>query len=192
MILGVGGLNKKALFLLVYLMTMAFISASGNAQNTAMGVKIGEKAPDFTLQDLRTGKYVRLYDLVGKKVIMLNFWAPFCDICKKEMPGLVQAYNRYREKGFELLSIVIYSGDLKDVRDIMEAEKLNYPVLYDKDFYVAMRLYRLAGPIPVKVIIDHRGIVRYTHVGDHPPQGNEVPFVLESLIAEMKGRLQKD
>jgi cytochrome c biogenesis protein CcmG/thiol:disulfide interchange protein DsbE len=185
-------MNKKALQLLVYLMTMAFISSSGQAQNTAMGVKIGEKAPDFTLQDLRTGEHVRLYDLVGKKIIMLDFWAPFCDICRKEMPGLVQEYNRYRERGFELLSIVVYSGDLKDVRDIMEAEKLNYPVLYDKDFYVAMRLYRLAGPIPVKVIIDHRGIVRYAHVGDHSPHGNEVPLVLESLIAEMKGRPQKD
>ena len=69
----------------------------------------------------------------------------------------------------------------------MEAEKLNYPVLYDKDFYVAMRLYRLAGPIPVKVIIDHRGIVRYARAGNHQPHGNDVPFVLESLIAEMKG-----
>ncbi|NIS75176.1 MAG: redoxin domain-containing protein, partial [Deltaproteobacteria bacterium] len=51
------------------------------------------KAPDFTLTDLQTGEEVRLYDLIGEKVIMLEFWAPWCDICKREMPELVREYN---------------------------------------------------------------------------------------------------
>nr|NIO17415.1 redoxin domain-containing protein [Deltaproteobacteria bacterium]NIS78138.1 redoxin domain-containing protein [Deltaproteobacteria bacterium] len=101
-------------------------------------------------------------------------------------------YNEFRDKGFELLSIVLQSGDLKDVRDIMEEKKLNYPVLHDKDFSVATKIYRLAGPIPLKVIIDHNGIVRYAHVGDYPPNENEVPYVLEDLLAEMRAQAPGD
>lgn len=172
--------------LLSLIFSVVILSCPLWAQDTAMGVKIGEKAPDFTLLDLQTGNQVSLSDLVGKKVVMLEFWAPWCDICLREMPELVREYNEFKGKGFEILSIVLHSGDSKEVRVIMEEKKLNYPVLLDKDFHVATKLYRLAGPIPLKVIIDHKGIVRYAHVGDYPPGENEVPFVLEDLLGEMK------
>ncbi len=183
---------RKSTCLLVLILFASVFSSGLFAQDTAMGVKIGEKAPDFTLTDLQTGEEVRLYDLVGEKVIMLEFWAPWCDICKREMPELVREYGEFKDKGFELLSIVLHAGDMKDVRDIMEEKKLNYPVLHDKDFSVATKLYRLAGPIPLKVIIDHNGIVRYAHVGDYPPNENEVPFVLEDLLAEMRAQAPGD
>jgi len=50
---------------------------------------------------------------------------------------------------------------------------------------VATKLYGLAGPIPLKIVIDHKGIIRYTHVGDYPPGEDELPFVLEDLVKEM-------
>jgi peroxiredoxin len=178
-------MKKNPFYLLIVLLMVLAISTSGHAQDTAMGIKIGEKAPDFTLKDIQTGENVKLYDLIGNKVIMLEFWAPWCNICIREMPELVHVYNENKVKGFELLSIVLHSGDLKEVRDIMEDKKLNYPVLLDDKFVVATKIYRLAGPIPLKVIIDHNGIVRYAHVGDYPPNENEVPYVLEDLIAEM-------
>jgi len=162
-----------------------FSHVSVSAQDTAMGIKIGEKAPDFKLLDLQTKKEVSLSDYIGKKVVMLEFWAPWCDICKREMPELIRVYEEYKDKGFELLSIVLHSGELKEVYDLIEKKGINYPVLLDKDFYVATKLYRLAGPIPLKVVIDYKGIVRYAHVGDYPPGENEIPFVLDDLIAEM-------
>ena len=57
--------------------------------------------------------------------------------------------------------------------------------LLDADLKVATKSYGLAGPIPLKVVIDHNGIVRYSHVGDYPPGEDELPFVLEDLIGEM-------
>lgn len=157
------------------------------ASDTAMRLKIGDKAPDFKLKDVVTGKTVTLSEFTGKKVVMLEFWATWCDICKREMPSLVKLQNEWRPKGFEILSVVLPPE--KGVKEIAREKKLNYAVLMDADLTVATKLYGLAGPIPLKVVIDHKGAIRYTHVGDYPPGENELPFVLEDLVKEMgKGK----
>lgn len=160
-----------------------------HAQDTAMRMKIGDKAPDFRLKDVMTGKEVRLHDFIGKKVVMLEFWATWCDICKREMPNLVKLHSAWKGKGFELLSIVLPSGNVDDIRAIAREKKLPYAVLLDSDLSVATKSFGLAGPIPLKVVIDHKGIIRYAHVGDYPPGEDEIPFVLEDLIKAMgKGK----
>lgn len=159
------------------------------AQDTAMRIKIGEKAPEFKLKDVMTGKPVSLADFGGKKVVMLEFWATWCDICKREMPNLVKLQSAWREKGFEILSIVLPSGNVEEIRKIVREKKLNYPALLDADLSVATKSYGLAGPIPLKVVIDGKGVVRYSHVGDYPPGEDELPFVIEDLVKELgKGK----
>ncbi len=173
---------------LVLALAIAGMAANGAsyAQDTAMRIKVGEKAPDFRLKDVMTGKTVGLSDYTGKKVVMLEFWATWCDICIREMPNLVKLYKAWGPKGFELLSIVLPSGNVEQVRKIVREKSLNYPALLDADLSVATKAYGLAGPIPLKVVIDHKGIVRYSHVGDYPPGEDELPFVLEDLVKEME------
>ncbi len=179
------GIGKPLAILLVALMGVAAAAGGAFSQDTAMRVKIGEKAPEFKLKDVMTGKAVALSDFAGKRVVMLEFWAVWCDICKREMPNLVKLHGAWKPKGFELLSIVLPSGNMEDIRKIAREKKLTYPVLLDADLSVATKAYGLAGPIPLKVVIDHKGIVRYSHVGDYPPGEDELPFVIEDLIKEM-------
>ena len=170
-------------FLVVPNITFCFQGVS-EAQSTAMKVKIGQKAPDFTLKTL-DGEDVTLSSYLGKKVVMLEFWATWCNICKKEIPTLVKDYNKYKDKGFELLAIALETGDAAQVRKMAEEKGMTYPVLIDSDLKVATKIYGLAGPIPLKVIIGVDGIVKYAHVGDYPPGENEVPFVLDDLVLEV-------
>ena len=176
---------KSGLVLLVALLCLAAAVPSA-AQDTAMRVKIGEKAPGFKLKDVMTGKSVSLADFQGKKIVMLEFWATWCDICKREMPNLVTLQGSWRDKGFEILSVVLPSGNVDDIRKIAREKKLNYAVLLDADLSVATKAYGLAGPIPLKVVIDYKGVVRYSHVGDYPPGEDELPFVIEDLVKEMR------
>jgi thiol-disulfide isomerase/thioredoxin len=76
--------------------TLCFQGVS-EAQSTAMKIKIGQKAPDITLKTI-DGYEITLSDNFGKKVVMLEFWATWCDICKKEIPHLLKTYNRFRER----------------------------------------------------------------------------------------------
>ncbi len=168
---------------------LVIVAAGGpaRAQDTAMRLKIGDKAPTFTLEDFETGKPVSLSDFLGHKVIMLEFWATWCDICKSEMPRLEQEYRQYKDKGYRLLGITLSRGDKKDrekIKALRDKYQLTYPMLMDTEFEVATKIYGLSGPIPLKVIIDCQGIIRYTHVGDYADGISEVPFVLDELLQD--------
>ena len=183
------GQGKGLLTVLFVCAVVAWAGDSHAAADTAMRLKIGDKAPDFKLKDVMTGKTVTLSEFTGKKVVMLEFWATWCDICVREMPNLVKLHTAWKPKGFELLSIVLPSGNVNAIKKIVNEKKLTYPALLDADLAVATKLYGLAGPIPLKVVIDHKGIIRYSHVGDYPPGEDELPFVLEDLVKEMgKGK----
>ncbi|GAB6064006.1 peroxiredoxin family protein [Deferrisoma palaeochoriense] len=161
--------------------------AGAAAQDTAMRLQIGDKAPSFTLEDFETGKPVSLDQFLGHKVIMLEFWATWCDICKAEMPRLEQEYRQYKDKGYQLLGITLSRGDKKDrekIQALREKYQLTYPMLMDTEFEVATKIYGLSGPIPLKVIIDCQGVIRYTHVGDYADGISEVPFVLDELLTD--------
>ncbi len=179
----------KVWLLLLVVGVIAAMTVPAAAQDTAMRLKIGDKAPDFRLKDVMTGKTVTLSEFRGKKIVMLEFWATWCDICKREMPNLVKFQSGWRDKGFEILSVVLPSGNVDDIKKIVREKRLNYAVLLDGDLNVATKQYGLAGPIPLKVVIDHKGSIRYTHVGDYPPGEDELPFVIEDLVKEMgKGK----
>ncbi len=173
----------------VILAGMALLLAGGPApaQETAMRLKIGDRAPSFTLEDFATGKPVSLEEYLGHKVIMLEFWATWCDICKAEMPRLQKEYEEYRDKGYRLFAITLSRGDKKDrakIKSLREKYKLTYPMLMDTEFEVATKIYGLSGPIPLSVIIDCQGVIRYAHVGDYADGISEVPFVLDELLTD--------
>lgn len=157
------------------------------AQETAMKLHIGDDAPSFTLEEFTTGEPVSLDTYLKKKVVMLEFWATWCDICTREMPTLQKDYETHKEKGYELLGITLSRGDKNDREKIQEFKdkyNLTYPLLMDTEYTVATKVYGLSGPIPLKVIIDCQGKIRYTHVGDYADGISEVPFVLEELTVD--------
>lgn len=181
--------NKKLIITIVMFLvvtphaTFCFPSVSA-AQTTAMKVKIGQKAPDFTLETL-DGTKVTLSDYFGKKVVMLEFWATWCNICVSEIPTLVRNYEKFKDQGFEIIAVTLQSGDDAEISKVIEENGIVYPVVIDERLKVATKIYGLAGPIPLKVIIGADGVVRYSHVGDYPPGEDEVPFVVEDLIQEI-------
>ena len=169
-------------FMVVPHITFCFQGIS-MAQSTAMKVKIGQKAPDFTLKTL-DGTEITLSDYFGKKVVMLEFWATWCNICKKELPTLIKNYNEFKDKGFVILGVTLQSGDDEEIQEVIDEFGIPYPILIDDKLKVATKVYGLSGPIPLKVIIGCDGIVKYSHVGDYPPGEDEVPFVVEDLLQE--------
>lgn len=147
-----------------------------------MKIKVGEKAPDFTLKDLE-GNPVTLSSFLGKKIVMLDFWATWCNVCKREMPVLERVYKEYKDKGIEFLGITL-DENIPKITKVIESKGVTYPTLIDEGAKVATDVYQLAGPIPLKVVIDKEGIVRYSHVGDYPEYPPEIVFVFDEILGE--------
>jgi peroxiredoxin len=175
------GIMRRLFAGCLFLVLLA-VPALSPAGMEGMKIPVGDPAPDFTLKDL-DGKEHTLSSFKGKKVVMLDFWATWCNICKREMPILESVYKEYREKGVEFFGIAL-DEKVKLIKKIIADKGVTYPILIDSGAKVATEVYRLAGPIPLKVVVDCEGVIRYSHVGDYPDYPPEVVFVFDELLEE--------
>ncbi len=139
----------------------------------------GQSAPDFALKS-STGENLRLSEYRGE-VVMVNFWATWCGPCRQEMPLLDELYQRYERVGFNLLGVNI-DDDSRRAMQMIEELGVNFPVLFD-DRKEVSKLYEV-GAMPVTVLIDREGNVRYVHHGYKPGYEDTYLDQVRSLLRE--------
>jgi peroxiredoxin len=89
--------------------------------------KPGAPAATFTTLE---GKPIALADLHGK-VVLVNFWATSCPGCIKEMPGLVETYNQYKDRGFVIVAVAMSYDPPNYVANFAQTRRLPFPVALD-------------------------------------------------------------
>lgn len=139
----------------------------------------GQPAPDFALKS-STGENLRLSEYRGD-VVMINFWATWCGPCRQEMPLLDALYARYERVGFNLLGVNI-DDDSRRAMQMIEELGVSFPVLFDARKEVS-ELYEV-NAMPVTVIVDREGNVRYVHQGYKPGYEDKYLDQVRSLLRE--------
>ena len=139
----------------------------------------GQAAPDFALKS-STGENLRLSEYRGD-VVMINFWATWCGPCRQEMPLLDELYTRYERVGFNLLGVNI-DDDSRRAMQMIEELGVNFPVLFDARKEVS-KLYEVEA-MPVTVLVDREGNVRYVHHGYKPGYEEKYLDQVRSLLRE--------
>ena len=139
----------------------------------------GQPAPDFALKS-STGENLRLSEYRGD-VVMINFWATWCGPCRQEMPLLDELYNRYERVGFNLLGVNI-DDDSRRAMQMIDELGVDFPVLFDARKEVS-KLYEVEA-MPVTVIVDREGTVRYVHHGYKPGYEEKYLDQVRSLLRE--------
>lgn len=117
----------------------------------------------FTVKDMH-GRDVRMSDYKGK-VILLNFWATWCGPCKHEIPGFVEMYDAYRDKGFVVLGIST-DDTPEQLKKFAQQMKMNYPVLVGSDRSdITDAAYGPMWGIPVSFLVAKDGTICRRYMG---------------------------
>ena len=129
------------------------------------------KAPDFTLnsiQSINENYFDSTYTLnkMKDKVVLINFWATWCGPCRLEIPDFNELYDKYNNRGLEILGISI-SDTKEQLINFLNAYKIDYPVLYGKQNEMQKVLSEYGGiySIPISVLIDKNNQILRVYPG---------------------------
>ena len=126
-------------------------------------VGIGEAAPDFELVTF-SGETYRLSDYRGS-VIVVNFWASWCESCKPEARDLELAYQYYLERGDVVFLGVDYVDTEPEALAYLDEFGITYPNGPDLRTKIS-QAYRIRG-VPETFIIDQQGIITHLEIGPY-------------------------
>ena len=159
---------------LLVLLSLPLLAVAPHAADLA-----GFEAPDFVLKSM-SGENLRLSEYRGE-VVLINFWASGCGDCRESMPALNDLYQRYREVGFQLLSVNM-DRDQNDAYEMAANLGMSHPVLFDKGRKVGKQ-YAVAT-LPMTLLVDREGVVR--HVNEGYRHGREEIYLqqLRALLRE--------
>ncbi len=146
---------------------------------------VAPPAPELTLKDLRD-KDVPLSQFKGK-VVLVNFWATWCEPCRVEIPWLIDLQTKYGSKGFTVLGVAMDDEGKKAVAPYVEKERftvngrpepMNYPILLGDDA-TASKFGGLIGfPTSMMISRDGRVVKRFTGLISY----EEVEASIKSLL----------
>jgi len=119
-------------------------------------VAIGQKAPDFTLNDVN-GNPVALSSKIGSKLLLIDFWAAWCNPCRQENPNVVKVYNEFHKKGFDVFGVSLDNTKEAWVKAIAD-DKLTWTHVSDlqRGNSAAAKLYSV-NSIPSNFLLDETG-----------------------------------
>lgn len=138
--------------------------------------KAGGGAQDFTTRDI-DGRTFRLSDHIGKEVILIDFWATWCQPCLAEWPHLQKMYEEQKAKGFVVVAVSMDGADsIADVPSFARRNQVTFPVVYDEDSHIAS-IYNPRKSAPLNAIIDRKG--RVVSIREGYNAGDEVSLYVD-------------
>jgi thiol-disulfide isomerase/thioredoxin len=159
----------------------------------ADSLKEGDAAPMFVLRDIKTDDGVYLRDYTGKelrrasknkerKVVVLSFWATWCQPCKEEIPRVTKLAAALKEKPIQFFLVnTMEDRSITDdsIRTFYRTRGYTLPCLLDMTGRVGMRYN--ARVLPLLVVIDKQGVIRKIMRGFHEDSYSDLEGFLQRL-----------
>jgi peroxiredoxin len=172
--------SNRLLLLVILLGSLILWSGCASTSPSAKPDRDKKVVGDFTLRDLKGQKVS--FSSFDDKVVLLSFWATWCVPCHTELPQLQEIWERYRQQGFELVSVNVDPADNEsEVRQMVRRYKYSFPVLMDQETEVSNR-FNPTMDLPYSVLVDRRGRIASVHqgyrIGDEETIENEIKKLL--------------
>ena len=194
--------GQRLVFAVIVAAITTLVSSSASATEATGGLTVGTVVPQFSLPVVNDfvpavmptgplapktvkwgpGRWTGERPDESKKLVVMSFFATYCEPCKKEMPELARLYATYKDQGLGVMLVSIDKGDeqRQQIIDLAKTNNVTFPVMHDR-FQVVARRYA-AERLPYMLFVDGTGTVVAVHVG-------YTEALKASLENEIRGRL---
>jgi peroxiredoxin len=139
----------------------------------------GQPAPDFSVNATSNGSGKIAMSSLKGKVVVVDFWATWCEPCKKSFPNLQQLNVKYKASGLEIVGIS-EDDDASGIAEFGKNYGAKFPLAWDQGKTVASKYD--PKTMPTSFIIDRKGIVRFVYMGYHSEDDAKFEANVKSLL----------
>lgn len=143
-------------------------------------------APDFSFSTL-DGEFLSSDDLRGK-VVLIDFWATWCQPCVVATPGLARLQKKYKDDPVVIIGISA-DRDKAPWKAFIEKNRLEWVQYFDERHLIADRF--VVNSYPTYILLDHEGIIRYRQQGWNPDVDGDLDAEIRSLVKKAKAAQQQ-
>ncbi|MEI6232045.1 MAG: TlpA disulfide reductase family protein [Planctomycetota bacterium] len=171
------------------LLIVSFLSVCAEEPTS---LKVGDIAPEWTLDTWINSEPLKLADLRGKVVLVRWVMSTECPFCRATAPALIEFNATYKEKGLSVIGVYQHKRKtpftVEDVKGFAAVYGFDFPFAIDSNVQT-LRAWWLAGErkqfTSVSFLIDRKGIVRYIHPGGQYVKGDPDYAAIKSKIEDV-------
>lgn len=157
-----------------------FLQGLGGDPRSIPTVLIGTQAPNFEGPDVESGASISFSQFQGK-VLVLNFWASWCQECKVEHSNLLRLHDQFKDHPDFVMLGVNYQDQIREAQDYLEAFGSSFRHVRDINGTLAID-YGVYG-VPETFVIDQRGTIRHKWIG--PIVGTVYTHLTEKILTPL-------
>jgi thiol-disulfide isomerase/thioredoxin len=152
---------------------------SQSSRNSAQ-IQVGATLPDFPLT--RLDNTTTLLSQIKGKVILINFWATWCEACIAEMPSIVKLRETYKDHGFEVLGVNLDEEPEVVAPKLAKKLKIEFPIFKDPEGKLG-DLFNIHA-IPLTVILDSQRTILFIKDGEMDWNSEAVRTQIDRWVAQ--------
>ena len=161
-------MNFRVLFPVSLCACLLGVFAACRPPPPAAALPVLGPAPAWRLPDAG-GRMVSSADFAGQ-VVLVNFWATWCEPCRQEIPGFLALEKKYSARGLVVLGFSLDRAGPDAVRKFAAEQGMDYPLLLADDHAVGAFGMANGRPIPTTFLIDREGRIRHVQTGVAPAE----------------------